>query len=138
MRQPTNSLRAMESILSKTGIYMAYPTTAVLKSIYRPKNYKTMVNKEHTKVGIAKDSFNARSRGYFSNFDNEVIFIPLAVIQDIQTLIIVEQFVLSEINSEYSRVGRAREWFNTYNHNRIKEIVAQSLIASGVPHEYVG
>jgi hypothetical protein len=128
----------MEIILSKTGIYMAYPTTVVLKSIYRPKNYKTMVNKEHTKVGIAKDSFKARSRGYYSNFDNEVIFTPLAVIQDIQTLINVEKFILSEINSEYSRVGHAREWFNTYNHNRIKDIVAQSLTASGVPHEFLG
>ena len=128
----------MNAILSKTGIYISYPTSTELKSIYRPKNYKTMVSSKHTKVGIAKDCFEARSKGYYSNFDNEVIFTPLAIIQDISALIVVEQFVLSQIRSEFTRVGRAREWFNTDNHKRIKEIVAQSLSASGVPHEYVG
>lgn len=60
-----------------------------------------MVSSKHTKVGIAKDCFGARSKGYYSNFDNEVIFTPLAIIQDIRALIIVEQFVLSQIRSEF-------------------------------------
>jgi len=128
----------MSSILRKTGIYIAYPTSSELKSIYRPKNYKTMVNEKHTKVGIAKDCFEARSKGYYSNFDNEVIFTPLAILNDINELIAVEQFVLSQIHSEVTKVGRAREWFNTDNHKRIKEIVARSLSESGVPHEFVG
>jgi len=128
----------MSSILSNTGIYIAFPTTPVLKSIYRPKNYKTKVSSKHTKVGIAKDSFDARSKGYHSNFDNEVIFTPLTIIEDIDALITVEQYVLSQIASEFKRVGRAREWFNTDNHKRIKEIVAQSLSNSGVHHQYVG
>ena len=121
----------------KTGVYIAYPTSPILKSIYRPKNYKTMVNDQHTKVGIAKDSFASRRKGYVGNFDNEVEFIPIAVVP-MEQLIEAENYILDEIRKEYTRVGRAREWFNTSEHQRIVEIVIATLASSGVEHERIG
>jgi hypothetical protein len=123
-------------VLKQTGIYIAYPTTPELKSIYRPKNYKTMVNDQHTKIGIAKDSFNSRAKGYYGNFDNEVVFIPLVII-DIKHLELIEKTILSEIKTEFARVGRAREWFNTINRERIIEIVFCTLKLSGIEYERI-
>ena len=126
-----------EQVLKQTGIYIAYPTTSELKSIYKPKNYKTMVNEQHTKVGIAKDSFNSRGKGYYGNFDNEVEFIPLVII-NVNHLEQTEKVILSEIKTEFTRVGRAREWFNTNNRKRIIEIVFNTIIALGIEHERIG
>jgi hypothetical protein len=125
-----------KQIIEQTGIYIAYPTTSELKSIYKPKNYKTMVNDQHTKVGIAKDSFNSRSKGYYGNFDNEVDFIPLVII-DVKHLGQIEKFILSEINAEFSKVGRAREWFDTTNRKRVTEIVFSTIVASGTEYKRI-
>ena len=124
-------------MIEQTGIYIAYPTTSELKSIYKPKNYKTMVNDQHTKVGIAKDSFNSRSKGYYGNFDNEVDFIPLVII-DVKHLGQIEKIILSEINAEFSKVGRAREWFDTTNRKRVTEIVFSTIVASGIEYKRIG
>ncbi len=126
-----------ETVFNQTGIYIAYPTTSELKSIYRPKNYKTLVNDQHTKVGIAKDSFKSRSRGYYGNFDNEVEFIPIVII-DVKYLDQIEKLVLSEIKAEFSKVGRAREWFKTTNYKRITEIIFSTLKSTGIEHERIG
>jgi hypothetical protein len=120
----------------KTGIYIAYPTSPILKSIYRPKNYKTMVNDQHTKVGIAKDSFASRRKGYVGNFDNEVEFIPIAIVP-LGDLIEAENLILGKICNEFTRVGRAREWFNTSEHQRIVEIVVSTLASSDFEHERI-
>ena len=127
----------MISVENKTGIYLAFPTSSVLKSIYRPKNYTTMVNDQHTKVGIAKDSFSSRSRGYLSNFDDEVDFQPLALIDDVEELIAAEKVVLANLRAEYLRVGRAREWFATNDHERVVEIVIAALERSGIQYQPV-
>lgn len=123
-------------MIKQTGIYIAYPTTSELKSIYKSKNYKTMVNSQHTKVGIAKDSFNSRSKGYYGNFDNEVDFIPLVII-DVKHLGHIEKIILSEINAEFSKVGRAREWFDTTNRKRVTEIVFSTIVASGIEYKRI-
>lgn len=123
-------------ILEKTGIYIAYPTSGELKSIYKPKNYKTLVNAQHTKIGIAKDSFKSRSIGYYSNFDNEIVFTPLVII-DIEHLEQIEKVILSKIKLEFSKVGRAREWFNTTNRKRITEIVFSTIISSGIDYKHI-
>lgn len=122
--------------MKNTGIYIAYPTTEEMKSIYKPKNYKTLVNNQHTKVGIAKDSFNSRSKGYYSNFDNEVVFTPLVIIEK-EHLKAIENTILNEIEKEYRKVGRAREWFNTTNRERIIEIISSTIINSGISHEFI-
>ena len=123
-------------IEGKTGVYIAYPTSPILKSIYRPKNYKIMVNDQHTKVGIAKDSFASRRKGYVGNFDNEVEFIPIAVVP-LEQLIEAERHILSAVRNKYTRVGRAREWFNTPERQRIVEIVVATLATSGFDHERI-
>jgi hypothetical protein len=57
---------------------------------------QTMVNDQHTKVGIAKNSFASRRKGYIGNFDNEVEFIPIAIVHMGQ-LIEFERLSLSTI-----------------------------------------
>lgn len=95
---------------SATGLYMAYPTTDERKPIFR--GYKTMVNRNHTKVGITRDSFAQRQKEYLKTFDGEVEFIPLIEIPK-DRLKESEDFVRSALTREFGCVGNAREWFNT-------------------------
>lgn len=125
-----------EEIYKKTGIYIAYPTSSVLKSIYKAGDYKTRVNDQHTKVGIAKDSFKSRSKGYLGNFDNEVEFIPIVFV-DKRHLKRAEDMILSEIKLEFSKVGRAREWFDTLNRKRISDLIFNTLATSGIEYETI-
>lgn len=112
--------------MNSTGIYIAYPTSATLKSIHPPKNYKTKVNNSHTKIGIAKDSFKARKTSYFRDFDNEVEFIPVAKIAENQ-LEQVEKAILEKVKMRYKKVGYAREWFDTDNRNEILQLISEIL-----------
>lgn len=121
---------------TKTGIYIAYPTSPVLKSIYKAGNYKTMVNNQHTKIGKAQTSFHTRSKDYLGNFDNEAEFIPMALIDE-KDLEHAESMILSEINGEFSRVGHAKEWFNTLNRKRISDIIFSTLTTSGIEYESI-
>jgi len=125
-----------ENTLNRTGVYIAYPTSPILKSIYRPKNYKTKVNDQHTKVGIASDSFRSRKSSYLGNFDNEVKFIPVVFV-DREFLDAVEKLIITVLWSNFSRVGRAREWFCTSDRQRISDIIAKTLVDSGIKHEFV-
>jgi hypothetical protein len=122
----------------RTGIYLAYPTSPETKSIYRQKSYKTLDNDTHTKVGIAKDSFKAREKGYATNFDNQVEFLPLVLIEDIEKLKTLEKPILKVIEAEHFKIGRAREWFTTNNHQSIKDMVAQALLSFDGTYEYIG
>jgi len=106
--------------LSSTGVYMAYPTTAVLKPIYR--KLKTQVNDQHTKVGITTDSFAIRGREYRNTFQGEVVFAPL-VEAPASRLAEIEALLLTELCSRYQRVGRAREWFDTTDRKEIQALV---------------
>jgi len=126
-----------DEINTKTGIYIAYPTSPELKSIYRPKNYKTKVNNQHTKVGIAKDNFNSRKKDYLANFDNEVEFYPIVLVE-IEHIDYAESLVISAIKLEFKKVGRAREWFDTSNRQRVSEIILSTLSGSGIECEFVG
>lgn len=112
------SLINMES----TGIYMAFPTTTKLKPTYR--KHKSMVNDQHTKVGITVKSFRERSGEYNRTFDGEVDFVPLLVM-DPNELAFIEKEILTALRSEFGNVGRTREWFDTTDRERISEIVQQ-------------
>ena len=125
-----------ENTLNRRGVYIAYPTSPILKSIYRPKNYKTEVNDQHTKVGIARDSFRSRKSGYLGNFDNEVEFIPVVFV-DREFLDAVEKLIIKVLCSNFSRVGRAREWFCTSDRRKTSDIIAKTLVDSGIKHEFV-
>lgn len=99
---------------------MAYPTTDILKPIYR--GLKTKVNSSHTKVGITTDSFKKRGSEYSKTFDGEVKFLPLADIQP-ELLADLERKILSALCARFSKVGSAREWFDTNDHDSVSEIV---------------
>jgi hypothetical protein len=121
----------------KTGVYIAYPASPVLKSTCRLKDCKTGVNDQHTKVGIAKDSFLARKKECLDNFDNEVDFIPVAVI-DVNHLDYIEARILSAIYLEFKKVGLAGEWLDTSDRQRIHKIISGTLAFSGIEYEYIG
>lgn len=125
------------AIYALTGMYIAYPTSPVLKSIYRTKNYKTEVNDQHTKVGKARNSFHSRRGGYLSNFDNEVEFVPVVAI-DREKLDHAEQLILKAVITHYKRVGRAREWFQTADRERIIGIITKTLNEHGVDYRFIG
>ena len=125
-----------ENMLNRTGVYIAYPTSPTLKSIYRPKNYKTKVNDQHTKIGIAKNNFKSRKSDYLGNFDNEVEFMPVVLIAP-EFLEAIEKSIVSVLCSNFRRVGRT-EWFCTTDRRRISEIIVKTLVESGIEHEYVG
>jgi len=125
-----------ESLGKEKGIYIAFPTSRVMKSIYRPKNYKTMVNEQHTKVGITKNSFKSRRKGYIDNFDNQVNFIPIAIVHPDQ-LNKAETSILAVIREKYKRVGRAREWFHTQNRDDLVELILTTLAASDIEHKLI-
>ena len=61
---------------SSTGIYIAYPTSEVLKRTYR--GHKSFVNNRSSKVGITKKCLSSRQAEYMRTFDGELRFIPLA------------------------------------------------------------
>jgi hypothetical protein len=69
---------------NSTGVYIAYPTSAQFKPIYR--GYKTVVNLEHTKIGIAQRSFESREHGYIAAFQSEVKFFPVLELPATQLL----------------------------------------------------
>ena len=123
--------------LDKTGIYIAYPTSPVLKSIHKAKNYKTKVNNQHTKVGKAKNSFRSRQGGYIKDFDNEVVFKPIVVIEP-NLLKEAEDAIKANIKHHYHTVGNAREWFDTADRTRIIDIILQTVAELGIKHEKIG
>ena len=120
MSVPIHPMGVSRISRSSTGVYMAYPTTSVLKPIYR--KLKTQVNDQHTKVGITTDSFAIREREYRNTFQGEVVFTPLAEVPA-SRLAEIEKLLLVKLCSRYQRVGRAREWFNTTDREEISRIV---------------
>ena len=124
----TKSMRTLTAATeSKKGIYIAFPTTSLLQSIYKPKNYKTKVNHLHTKIGITIDNFKNRSKCYYDNFGPEFIFTPLFIIEDNQEILSGEKKMLEAIKQKFKRQGRAREWFDTTERNLIINIMTQIL-----------
>lgn len=110
--------------LNATGIYIAYPTTSTLKPIYR--GYKTMVNNQHTKVGMAQDSFRSRRNGYLITFNGEIDFIPVAKIS-LDILPQIEKIVISSVAKQYEKIGRSQEWFATSDHQSVIGIILRIL-----------
>jgi hypothetical protein len=93
-----------------------------------------MVNDQHTKVGIAKDSLGARKRRYLKTFDNEVEFIPVAVV-DLEVLQVIERRIIRELRSRFSKVGRSREWLYTSDRQKVIAIISRTLSESNIAHE---
>ncbi|EGV20154.1 hypothetical protein ThimaDRAFT_0830 [Thiocapsa marina 5811] len=108
----------------RPGVYLAFPTSAELKPIYA--GYKTKVNDQHTKIGIARDCFEARKRSYVGTFDGEVEFWPIAEVNK-ESLKSVEDRILARVSRRYGKVGRAREWFNTTDRKEIRAMILALL-----------
>lgn len=106
-----------------TGVYIAYPTSEVLKPTYR--KHKTLVNCQHTKIGITVSSFHSRWTEYSRTFDGEVAFHRLIELNgaDIHAF---ERHLLAEMNARYAKSGSAREWFHTTERDAIARL-ANSL-----------
>lgn len=101
---------------------MAYPTTTKLKPTYR--KHKSMVNLNHTNVGITTDSFRNRSNEYHRTFNNEVRFIPLVSMPS-DKLAQVEGKILSTLREKYGNVGRTKKWFDTSDREAIVQIISR-------------
>lgn len=131
----------MNEMWDKTGIYIAWPTTAKLKPIYRGSPTKrpssTMVNDQCTNVGKTAKSFQARQGDYVGTFGGEVEFKPLAAIEGRDELAQIEEEILLAMRKEFRQVGRARQWFHTSDRGRVEEIVRDVLAGSGVEHEWL-
>ena len=115
------------TIANKKGIYIAYPLTEELQSIYKPKNYKTTVNKLHTKIGITVKTFKSRAKCYYDNFGTEFKFIPVFLINSDIDIEAVEKKILDAIKNEFTKRGRSREWFETVEREYIIEIAKTIL-----------
>lgn len=105
-----------------TGIYLAYPTSPVLKPTY--PGHKTLVNDQHTKIGIARNSFIIREDEYMRTFQHEVAFVPLLELQA-YALSAFEAKVLALLRARFPLSGSAREWFHTTERKAIAELVWQ-------------
>lgn len=122
----------MKKLMENTGIYLVYPISEKIESIFKQKNYKTKVNNEHTKVGITEKSFKSRKKCYVDNFD-DVDFMVLAIV-DAKYLKIIEKEILIVIKREFNIVGYSREWIDSNNRSRIIEIIYNKLEKSGIPY----
>ena len=114
---------------SSTGIYIAYPTSKVLKRTYR--GHKSFVNNRSTKVGITKKCFSSRQAEYMRTFDGELRFIPLAAISP-HDLPAIENTILAKLRMEFSNVGNTKEWFDTQDRESIVKIIDSVLCESGL------
>ena len=106
------------------GVYLAYPTTSQLKRIDR--NLKTHVNRCHTKVGKTSSSFKTRQAYYDKVFGGQIRFEPLVEVPR-ERMVEVEQNVLHKMGLRYSRVGHAREWFDTDDRETVASIVRDAV-----------
>lgn len=115
------------TIANKKGIYIAYPLTNELQSIYKPKSYKTTVNKNYTKVGLTVKTFKSRAKCYYDNFGMLFKFIPVFIINNDADIVAVEKKILEAIENEFTKRGRSREWFETTDREYIVKIAQEVL-----------
>lgn len=100
-----------ENKLNRTGIWIAHPTSPNLTSIHPSKNTKPKVNDQNAKVGKTEKSFRDRKKDYLRDFDNEVEFIPVALV-DQKCLDDAEHKILSALQrSNFHNVGGPHKWF---------------------------
>ena len=101
------------------GVYIAHPTSVELKSTCRYRT-RTLVNHEHTKVGITQN-FVLRENEYMNHFQCYVAFFP--ILQLHENMLQFEARLLTELCRRYPRSGTASEWFRTTERQQIADIV---------------
>lgn len=95
-----------------------------------------MVNDQHTKLGIANNSFIRHKKEHLANFDNEVDFIPVAIIAT-EHLERIEVQIKTAMHRGFEKVEQTNEWFDTSDRQRILEIISKTLAASGMEYQYI-
>jgi hypothetical protein len=117
---------------SESGLYLAWPVSDELQSIYKRKNYKTLVNNQHTKFGQAKH-FGKRARGYVDNFTGGCKFEPVVIVA-LEHLDEAETAVKQALRAEFNNVGNASEWLDSTYHNLMSELMIKALVETKIPH----
>lgn len=114
----------MKNSKGRSGIYLVYPKSKEPQSIWKPKGYKTKVNCNHTKVGKTNDFAGALHGRYIPNFGDVEFFDITEVPQS--KLAGVEKAIHYRIKQEgIKRVGRSREWYDTTDRTKLKDIILQ-------------
>ena len=116
-------------LINKKGMYITYTKSNKFESIFKPKNYKTKINKEFTKFGITEKDFKSRKKCYTDNFGEDIVFIPIPVSEGIN-LKALEKEILKMLKLKYQRAGRAREWFHTTDRSYIISLIKGVILQS--------
>jgi hypothetical protein len=94
-------------------------------------NICAKVNKQNIKVGKAND-FNNRHQTYIKDFDeNNVVFEPIAELEDIKT---AERVILRALKQyrKLSPKGGKLEWLEGISYEEAKTVALQALSAEGI------
>jgi hypothetical protein len=122
----------------QVGLFIAYPTSSTMKSIFSPKGYKATVNRQHTKIGITKRGFKETlARNFVKTFDGQVEILPVALIAP-EYLDGAKAKVRKALSQRFPIVDETKDWFHSSDHNKFKDIIGKTLAASGIEHEYIG
>lgn len=107
-----------------TGIYIAYPRSEKFKVAHAGPD--TLVNRRHTKVGFAAESFLASAKTYRRAFDNRMQFIPLVEVA-LRDIPAVEKNVMTLMERRFRRVGGSSHWFDTQDRQAIITMIYSLL-----------
>jgi hypothetical protein len=94
------------------------------------------VDKDNVKVGKAKD-FAIRQRNYWKDFNEEnIVFIPLAILDDIQQ---AETAILRHLKMYRKRSpkGGLMDWLENIEIEAVIDEVYSVLDKEGIPHEII-
>ena len=120
----------------KSGIYIVQLLNDEPMPVTRDPRYVDIcakVNKTNIKIGKAKD-FEGRRSNYWKDFDeHNVIFEPLAYLEDIKT---AEKIVLRALKQyrKLSPKGGRLEWLEGVSYEKAKSIVFYALQTEGVKY----
>ena len=118
----------------QSGIYIVQLLNETPMPVTRDPRYVdkcAKVNKSNVKVGKAKD-FEGRRSNYWKDFDkHNVVFEPLAYLNDIKT---AERLVLRALKQyrKLSPKGGRLEWLEGVTYEKAKSIVFKTLEAEAI------
>ena len=124
---------------SSPGIYVARILSDIPMPVTRDKRYVdtcARVDKNNVKVGKAKD-LAGRQSNYWKDFDEEnVVFIPLAILEDIQQ---AETAILRHLKDYRKRSpkGGLMDWLENIEIGAVIDEVYSVLDKEGISHKRI-
>ena len=121
------------------GIYVARILSSTLMPVTRDKRYIDIcarVDKTNVKVGKAKNLSN-REGNYWKDFDkNNVVFIPLAITDDIQ---LAETAILRHLKTYRKRSpkGGLMDWLENIDIDTVIKEIYYVLNKEGIQHQVI-